>query len=193
MEIKDFIKVYDDTCKVETISSFIKYVNRVSFEDACVIGNPEKNDLNVINKNIRSTQIYNWNKDSNKLTDVHWTYFWKYIFENAVKEYQQLFEHKIPLISLLEISSLKYETGDFYKAHTDHHGNIPRTLSIIYFLNNDYEGGSIFFQNPMTGEDIMEIKPEIGRLLLWPSNFIYPHRVDKVTKGRRHVLVSWWL
>ena len=34
---------------------------------------------------------------------------------------------------------------------------------------------------------------EIGKgdLLIFPSNFLYPHRVDPVTKGVRYSYVSW--
>ena len=47
---------------------------------------------------------------------------------------------------IIDISALRYDEGCFYKLHTDHHTNIPRTLSMIFLLNNDYEGGELVFE-----------------------------------------------
>jgi len=32
-----------------------------------------------------------------------------------------------------------------------------------------------------------------NRMLIWPSNFMYPHLVKPVTKGIRYSVVSWAL
>ena len=34
-------------------------------------------------------------------------------------------------------------------------------------------------------------KTHPGRLVMWPSNFMYPHSVSPVTKGTRYAIVSW--
>lgn len=58
-------------------------------------------------------------------------------------------------------------------------------LSIVGTLNENYEGGEfIMFQDK-------EIKLLTGDLLIFPSNFLYPHRVDPVKKGTRYSYVSW--
>ena len=76
--------------------------------------------------------------------------------------------------------------------HSDHHGKFPRTISVIIFLNNDYEGGELNFHNPFNNNEIYKtIKPAPGRCIMWPSNFVYPHSVSKVTKGTRYAIVSW--
>jgi len=58
-------------------------------------------------------------------------------------------------------------------------------LSIVGVLNDNYEGGEfIMFKNK-------KIKLLTGDLLIFPSNFLYPHRVDPVKKGTRYSYVSW--
>ena len=37
----------------------------------------------------------------------------------------------------------------------------------------------------------METKP--GHVVIWPSNFMYPHAVEPVKKGIRYSVVSWAL
>ena len=36
-----------------------------------------------------------------------------------------------------------------------------------------------------------EIKLKTGDILIFPSNFMYPHRVEPVKKGIRFSFVSW--
>jgi predicted 2-oxoglutarate/Fe(II)-dependent dioxygenase YbiX len=52
-------------------------------------------------------------------------------------------------------------------------------------LNNDYEGAKFIMF------DDYEIKLGAGDLLLFPSVFLYPHRVTPVTKGERYSFISW--
>lgn len=58
-------------------------------------------------------------------------------------------------------------------------------LSIVGLLNDNFKGGEfIMFQDK-------EYKLKEGSLLIFPSIFLYPHRVEPVTKGTRYSLVSW--
>jgi predicted 2-oxoglutarate/Fe(II)-dependent dioxygenase YbiX len=91
-----------------------------------------------------------------------------------------------------EIKWNKYIKGGDIDPHIDHiHSIFPGEpkgvpiLSIVGVLNDDYEGG-----NFMMFKDT-EIKLKAGDLLLFPSNFIYPHWVNPVTKGTRYSYVSW--
>jgi hypothetical protein len=86
----------------------------------------------------------------------------------------------------------KYETGTSMKDHCDHihslfEGNrrgIP-TLTILGGLNNNYSGGElVFFQ-----DEVYELKA--GQVMVFPSLFLYPHRINTVTSGTRYSFVSW--
>ena len=59
------------------------------------------------------------------------------------------------------------------------------TLSVLSSLNNDYEGGEfVLFEN--------EVVPlEAGDMLVFPSTFMYPHKVEPVTSGVRYSCISW--
>jgi len=65
-----------------------------------------------------------------------------------------------------------------------HKKGIP-ILSIVGVLNENYEEGEfVMFKNK-------KIKLLTGDLLIFPSNFLYPHKVDPVKKGTRYSYVSW--
>jgi predicted 2-oxoglutarate/Fe(II)-dependent dioxygenase YbiX len=58
-------------------------------------------------------------------------------------------------------------------------------LSILGALNDDYEGGELVFW------ESEKINLKAGEVMIFPSNFMYPHRVDEVKSGTRYSFVSW--
>ena len=90
------------------------------------------------------------------------------------------------------IKFIRYLPGQTMENHCDHihsmfdgeRKGIP-ILSIIGILNDDYEGGELI----MFEDKIIHTKK--GDLLIFPSNFLYPHRIAPVTKGTRYSYVSW--
>ena len=85
----------------------------------------------------------------------------------------------------------KYSTGTNMKLHCDHIQTlfdgqlkgIP-TLTILGLLNNDFQGGEL----KLCGETI---NFNTGDVIIFPSNFMYPHEVTTVTQGTRFSYVSW--
>ncbi len=75
-----------------------------------------------------------------------------------------------------------------YDYHTDYMKENPRVLTILVGLNsvNDYDGGELFVQNNEKG-----VKLDKGDVVVFPSNFMYPHKVSPVTRGERRVLIIW--
>jgi hypothetical protein len=82
---------------------------------------------------------------------------------------------------------LKYEKGMEYKQHFDCGGaHKNRVLSMVAFLNNDYEGGELEF--PTLG---ITYKASAGDVLFFPSCYSFPHIVHPVKEGTRYSLVTW--
>ena len=85
----------------------------------------------------------------------------------------------------------RYEPTTKMRLHCDHihtlfdgeRKGVP-TLTILGALNEDYEGGEFL----LCGENI-ELKT--GDVIVFPSNFLYPHEVKPVKSGVRYSFVSW--
>jgi len=189
MEIKNFIKIYDDVLPLSVISNLIRYSKKSEFSKTRV----GSADGGKIDFNVRRTFTLALNNLDNSLTSVHWFNFLGNFFTEKFYQYKRelnIIDATIKQISNIEI--LKYEDTGFYTWHVDHFPEIPRTISFILMLNNDYEGGNLCFRNPDgSGEWVVEVKP--NRLILWPSVFLYPHTVKPVTKGTRYTIVAWAL
>jgi len=84
-----------------------------------------------------------------------------------------------------------------YERHSDRRnessGSASRYMSVIINLNSNYEGGEFIFFNPTTRKEdvIREEKLKEGSVLMFPSNFLFPHSVKPITKGTRYSLVCW--
>ena len=57
-------------------------------------------------------------------------------------------------------------------------------LSVLWVLNNDSEGGEFVLIDE-------KIDLSKGDIIIFPSNFMYPHKVEPVTKGIRYSYISW--
>ena len=86
----------------------------------------------------------------------------------------------------------RYAPGQIMRQHVDHihsifdgqEKGIP-VLSFILNFNDDYEGAKLFFW------DDYELDLGKGDIVMWPSNFLYPHGVTEATKGKRYSAVTW--
>ena len=58
-------------------------------------------------------------------------------------------------------------------------------LSVLGVLNDDYEGGEFIMFNDT------EIKFSKGDIIVFPSLFLYPHKVEPVKSGTRYSYISW--
>ena len=186
MEIKNFVKIYDEVLPLSSVGNLIRFANLSKFEETKVGGNNQsKTDFNI-----RRTYALSLSNLHNSLSNVHWFNFLHFYFDKNLKQYK--FDANVldyELKNILNIEILKYENTGFYTWHVDHFASIPRTMSCILLLNNDYEGGNLCFRNP-DGSDEWEVEVKPNRMIIWPSIFLYPHTVKPVTKGKRYSVVA---
>jgi hypothetical protein len=84
---------------------------------------------------------------------------------------------------------LMYDVKGKYETHVDtfhQHSNETRKLTILVFLNDDFEGGKFYIQN---GHKRTYPEQKKGTVLIFPS--FMPHGVEPITKGVRYSIVTW--
>lgn len=189
MEVKELIKFYDNVIPLSAIANLVKWANIQDFDDAQILINSD--GKNGVNQNIRNTKSLNLHNQAKSLTNVHYSMLVGRVCVDTIKRYtEDLNLSHFYIKGVNDIQLLKYEEGGFYTWHVDHAGDVPRTISCILFLNDDYEGGELMFQDPQGKNEIL-IKPKSSRLVVWPSNFMFPHTVKPVKKGLRYSIVAW--
>jgi hypothetical protein len=87
---------------------------------------------------------------------------------------------------------LRYQPGQHFRTHIDNIAGHPtwgqRQLSGLVYLNDDYQGGALHFPRQQK-----KIKPRAGSVVLFPSNFAYPHESQDVTSGNKYAVVTWFV
>ena len=130
-----------------------------------LIENKAKKNLPVvsgINKVFRNVKGHDLRRKNS--TDI---FYWDYI----AKEIERLFlfyKIKFPLISattINQINLLKYNVGGKHMIH-------------IIFTNQKEE-------------EIKRLKLKKNSIIFFPSNFLYPHGIEPITKGNRYSIVTW--
>ena len=103
---------------------------------------------------------------------------------NAAKHYCSTFN--IGELKFWESTNfVKYGAGQHFSYHVDHGYSYNCTVSLVGWPNDDYEGGELEFS--IWG---IKLKPVAGDLVIFPSNYMYPHRSLPVTSGQKYSLVT---
>lgn len=188
MLIEKYVRVYDNVLKLETIQNLLKFSSKINFESAKV------GDQGHVVKDVRDVGVHHFRGMIEKSnTSIHWFNLLSFIQIQICNQYRTTVDiaKYYPLINrVTQMDYLKYEKNNHYQFHVDQMKYENRFLSCVLLLNNDYEGGQLCFKDEVTKvEKEIEVKP--GRLIIWPSNFFFPHAVKPVTKGTRYSIVTW--
>lgn len=105
---------------------------------------------------------------------------------SASSEYAKRFTH----YSFNEDSGydlLRYLQGGYYKEHVDSFTAQLRSVSCSLALNDDYEGGEWSFF-----DDAYSFRVNKGDVVMFPSNFMFPHQIKEITSGTRYSVITWF-
>jgi predicted 2-oxoglutarate/Fe(II)-dependent dioxygenase YbiX len=113
-----------------------------------------------------------------------------YILKKAIVDSSEDYSkyYSINIGSLMPLSISKYSTGKSMGPHVDDYNNgDDPNISVVLYLNDNYEGGEINFPN----QDIT-IKPEAGSIVIFPSVEPYYHQSLPVISGIKYMSPGFW-
>ena len=103
---------------------------------------------------------------------------------------------EVELDTIEQPSVLKYSPGGRYGAHSDSEywdedqhlwvRSLERDFSILIYLNEGYEGGTLYFPN-----FDFRLAPKRGMMVAFPSDHRYLHAAEPLISGTRFAVVSW--
>ena len=131
-----------------------------------------------------------------KMSPSHWQYLTpefeevKKCYEDVevnlkkcLTHYESLYNFKMDYMEA--INFIRYNPGQHFAVHADHGFSYTCTLSSVMYLNDDYEGGELWF--PYLN---INFKPQAGDIILFPSTYIYAHSSLKVKSGVKYSAVT---
>jgi hypothetical protein len=176
-QLSDWIKVYDDMINEDFCDTYLNIYN---------------NNIDSIDKielDYRRCGIYSkldshpeYSQFKLKILEI----FRKYVSEMNNSNLYHLKYIESP--NIIRYSEDISHGSNQFSYHSDN-WNMPtasRQLSIILYLNDVVEGGETEF--PQLG---IKVSPKKGRLLIFPSFYLYAHSGKQPISGPKYIIVSW--
>lgn len=126
----------------------------------------------------------------NILTPSEKTYaFIKKYSDKALELHKETYNLQVPLYTY-EAFLTKWDEGHGTGVHQDNHAGAEMVqLTTVVYLNDDYEGGEIYFPD----FDLF-IKPKKGQAIIFPAftkNNPYEHGVNPIKGNERFTIALW--
>lgn len=154
-----------------------KSLDEFKIEDARVGSFSEVNDSIRKNDVIELLPSYK--------NDIYWFSLAKLIWSYGDRYAD---DHQTEFSNMETPQLLRYkEKKDFYISHTDSSARNPRIFSCLLYLNDVELGGETHFD-----KIDLSIKPEAGKLIFFPANYIYSHEARSPEIGEKFVVVTWF-
>lgn len=183
--LMDYVKIYENHISSDLCRSTCEHLSKKSYWEkhsyykSAVENVSFDNDLSVCWDNFPEMQ-----EIQNKI----WFALERYI----IKDFSTFQEWFSGWVGYSQVRFNRYDPTTEMRLHCDHiysifdgkRKGVP-ILTILGALNDDYEGGELM----MFGD--YEIHLPVGSVIIFPSNFMYPHEVKPVKSGVRYSYVSW--
>lgn len=168
---------------IETLEKNLDGSHQYSWSNAKVVNS---SDADLYARNAQDFKVSSTNlgprTDSNSaLYDLHEELFQK--LRLCMSDYGHYWG--VGIQSYEAFNFVKYDgPGTQFRIHADHGPTYVATISAVIYLNDDYEGGELWF--PRFGVDL---KPKRGDIAIFPSTFIYEHASREMISGVKYAVV----
>jgi predicted 2-oxoglutarate/Fe(II)-dependent dioxygenase YbiX len=185
--LANYVRILPEFIDKNSCNKILEQINYVDGWEQHTYHDPKTDTQNAVNSE-RELDV-NWNVD--KIPTAN---FLHQRVADAAQEYLKSlnFYWYQNYQAFSKIRFNRYNENCIMNTHVDHihtlfegkDRGIP-VLSVLGALNDDFEGGEFVLFNDTS------IKLPQGSIIIFPSNFLYPHKVDPVKKGTRYTFVSW--
>jgi hypothetical protein len=103
--------------------------------------------------------------------------------KQCMAHYQSMYN--ITMDYMEAINYVRYKPGQHFAVHSDSGFSYNCTVSSVMYLNDDYEGGELWF--PFLD---LTYKSKAGDIVIFPSTYIYAHASKPITSGVKYSAVT---
>jgi hypothetical protein len=183
--VPDYVKVYENHLPADLCKSACENLAKINWQQHAFYS--QRNDEFYSNENELSISYDNIPERADINKQV-WYALERYI----LKDFKSFSDWLGGWNGYSNIRFNRYDETTQMKLHCDHihslfdgqRKGVP-ILTVLGALNDDYEGGELM----MFGDQ--QIYLPAGSVVVFPSNFMYPHEVKPVKSGIRYSYVSW--
>lgn len=181
----DYVKVYKSWAPKEFCENVIKETQLLSWQKHTFY-TPHEKDYTDLSGDKEPNSV----RGVIPSTDTLNNYVWKAIEQYILKDFKSNYYPGWNGFNLIKF--INYKPGELMALHCDHihdifDGQIKGipVLSVIGTLNDNYTGGELV----LFKDTVIEMKQ--GDIVIFPSCFLYPHKVNPVLTGERNSFATW--
>ena len=161
-------------------------------DGVCGDGGVHKEVKKTIDSQINTSE--RWNRVRTAL-GKELTYQLKSYFKEIEQQNETVWKPAIQGVSCLHCETFqlqRYQKGEGrFTYHSDNDSRMinnqlrTRVVTYLWYLNDVEEGGeTIVFDN-------IKIKPEAGKLLIFPASWMYPHKGTMPISNDKYIITGW--
>lgn len=183
MELKNYVKVYDNALDANVCRNIIDLIKKAKIDRVENKGYPQCDMFNITSAAEDNVET-DWIKVQNSLITVIKKYSEQYMKEIGCSDYWPP-ENSLEQIRYL---SYKFEQNDRFDTHVDivNHDSSRRFLAIYFYLNDVESGGETYF--PTTD---ISVSPKEGRCLIFPPTWMFPHSGKAPLSNDKNIIVTY--
>jgi len=169
---------------IQTLESKLSGQGRYRWNGAKVTTSDEVtvDARNALDFKMNSTAFGPRNESNAELYDMHEEIF--QAVKKCVDDYGNYWG--VGICSYEAFNFVKYDgPGTHFKIHADHGPTYVCTVSVLVYLNDEFEGGETYFPRM----DDLAIKPKAGDIAVFPSTYIYEHASQDMISGVKYAVV----
>ncbi len=123
------------------------------------------------------------------LEDVDYNEIYRVLSQPIIlASYHYGLKHAIEIGSMTALSVSRYFEGKFMGSHTDSYELDDKpTISVVMYLNDDYEGGELYFR-----EQDVTVKAKAGDIVIFPSKPPFFHESKAIISGTKYICPGFW-
>ena len=115
------------------------------------------------------------------------------LLQKILMEYLQSYPevNKLPTFTATTARIQKYgKDGHFNTWHHERGGGDTQNRCLVYmtYLNDVEEGGETYFKYQNK-----KIKPEVGKTIIWPSDWTHTHKGVSPKSGLKYIATGWYV
>jgi hypothetical protein len=181
---KNIFSLEDSKRYIDTLESNLNNDKKYNWSEAQVTNSatPIKKARDCVDFKYKQENLGPRDQDNAELLDLHQEIYEKLKF--CVDDYAKYWG--INVVYYEAFNFVKYEgEGTHFNIHADHGPKYNCTVSAVIYINDDYEGGEIKFPRL----DGYVLKPRVGDIAIFPSNYIYEHASLPMKLGTKYCVV----
>ena len=198
LQLKNYIGVYENAISAELCQNLITEYAEACQENAPVVSEGKVTvrqnswDAKLLLLNTETERKNNIDDDSptTSLILAMYKLVDEYLYQRDL-DLQNTISKKFSNGESEGVRFLRYDLGGHGAMHSDQSPATAnyRILTCSINLNDNYGGGETLI---LRGDSQVKVRPKEGKVIIFPSNFLFPHAITPVTSGTRYQAITWF-